>query len=938
MLRDAITFALIAGAGSTGVAFAQSATTDLDRVQVTGSRIRQATLETAQPIVMMTRDDIQKQGFTSVSDIIQNLTATGSPAISRADALASGEEVGGQYVDLRNLGPERTLVLIDGKRMGITSGGYSDLASIPSSVVERIEVLTDGASAVYGSDAIAGVVNIITRKNFDGLEANAYLGQYGEGDGQKQSFDFVIGTASDRGSITLGAEYTKENEVKAKDREFSAYPQGRYHPAEGWSAISEKGILIDPNTGDYYSLNPGTDSADLANYHPFTSADRSNASQQMWLQSRLERRSVFANASFDFSDNLRFVADALYTHRESTSQIAGYPYRSEAYGTLLSGDSAFNPFPGQDVDFMRRGWEVPRQTTSELTTYRFSGGLEGTFTFLDRDWDWDAGYVYNQNKGTVTGSGNFFTPNVANALGPSFIDADGVAKCGSAGAVIDGCIPWNPLLPYGFTGPGSLSNPELQRYLFLNSHDTSKTTTHIYSANLSGRLVTLPAGDLMVAAGYEHRKEDAEYNPDALKQSGLSTDLAGGPTKGGYSLDEFYLEFKIPILADMAFAKELSLDIAGRYSDYDTFGDTVNSKFSLTWRPIEDLLFRGTYATGFRAPTVGVLYGGDSETFDSYTDPCDTLFGQAASNPAVAARCAAAGVPAGFRQEAAGGVPAEGREEASNYPFTAGSNPDVQAETSKSWNFGVVYSPRAINGLDISLDWWKIKIDDVIRAETFTDILYGCYVLSNSADCGKFTRDPARGYQVTEAYRAYTNAGYQKTAGYDLGINYRILDTAIGDFNVSWKTTYVDYLESKRNNQSDTIVEQYTGWATPAGISFRVRSNLNVDWNYGDFGVSYGLRYYSGAKEQCYYAGECTRDYYSSPYTGPVALRDVGSNTFHDLQVRWNAPWNATISMGANNVFDHQGAQMYMQPGSSYPYYGGFDIGRFVYMKYQQRF
>ncbi|MGH8240980.1 MAG: TonB-dependent receptor plug domain-containing protein, partial [Steroidobacteraceae bacterium] len=185
---------------------AASGTTDLDRISVTGSRIRQANMETAQPVIALTRADIEKQGFTSVADIVQNLSATGSPAISRADALSSGEEVGGQYVDLRNLGPERTLVLLDGKRMGVSSGGYTDLASIPTSVVERIEVLTDGASAIYGSDAIAGVVNIITRKNFDGLEASFYKGQYGQGDGDKTTYNFVYGQTGERGSITFGAE------------------------------------------------------------------------------------------------------------------------------------------------------------------------------------------------------------------------------------------------------------------------------------------------------------------------------------------------------------------------------------------------------------------------------------------------------------------------------------------------------------------------------------------------------------------------------------------------------------------------------------------------------------------------------------------------------------------------------------------------------------
>ena len=920
--------------------------TNLDRIEVTGSRIRQASSETAQPVIALQRADIEKQGYTSVADIVQNLSATGSPAISRADALSSGEEVGGQYVDLRNLGPQRTLVLLDGKRMGVSSGGYTDLASIPTSMVERVEVLTDGASALYGSDAIAGVINVITRKNFDGLEASAYVGQYGQGDGHKETYNFVYGASNDRGSLTLGAEYSKEDPVYAKNRDYSASPNGYFHPvptadaSNGWSAISEKGVLLDAD-GNMYSLNPGGNPRNFADYHDFSNADLSNPSQQMFLQTGIERRSVFANGNFDFTDNVRGTASVLYTERETLQQVAGYPYRSVAFDSPLSGESYFNPLPGQDVDFMRRTWEVPRQTRSELNTFRFSGGLEGSFQLGDNYWDWDVGYVYNRNKGTKTGTGNLFVPNVQNAVGPSFLDSDGVVKCGSAGNVIAGCTPWNPLLPNGAAGAGSLADPALQAYLFLPSHDTSMSTTKVYSANLSGTIMALPAGDLAMAAGVEHRSEDARYDPDALLQSGLSTDLAGAPTRGGYSLDEVYLEFNIPVLADMPFAKELSFDVAGRYSDYNTFGDTTNSKFGMKWKPIDDLLVRGTYATGFRAPTVSDLYGGTSQTFDSYTDPCDTLFGAATRNAGVATRCGGT-VPANFRQEASGGVDASGPGSQSNYAYLSGSNPQLLPETSKTYTLGLVYSPSYVNGLDISLDWWKIRIDNVIAAESVTSILNQCYVQNIGAACDRFVRDATSG-QVIDVTRTLINGGYQETAGYDLGVRYRLSDTGFGNFVFDWKTTYVDYQEYKRDNESETPIEQHNGWGSSDwGSNFRVRSNLNVDWSYGSFGVNWGVRYYSGLREACSYdlggGSECNEPGFTSAYTLEQPSRTVGSNTFHDVQIRYNAPWDATVSLGANNVFNHQGPIMYSQPNSNFSYNGSFDIGRMLYMKYTQRF
>ncbi|MGE8226768.1 MAG: TonB-dependent receptor domain-containing protein [Stenotrophomonas sp.] len=924
---------------------AAAGATTLDRLEVTGSRIRSASMETAQPVIALQRADIEKQGFTSVADIVQNLAATGSPAISRADALTSGEEVGGQYVDLRNLGPERTLVLLDGKRMGSSTGGYTDLASIPTSVVERIEVLTDGASAIYGSDAIAGVINIITRKNFDGLEASVYRGQYGQGDGDKETYNFVYGQTGERGSVTFGAEYSSEKPVAAKDRRFSRTGNGQWHPvptsvdeANGWSAATNKGILIDKDD-NWYVKNQGAAGSDLADFHEFGVADYGNPSAEMWLQNKLERRSIFANGNFDVTENIRATANALYTKRTATSQIAGYPYQSERFDTPMSADSAFNPL-GEEASFIRRTSEMPRQTESEQETFRFSAGLEGAFEFADRYFDWDVGYVYNQNKGVKTGTGDLFTPNVANAVGPSFIK-DGVAYCGTESKVIAGCTPWNPLLGYGETGIGGLTgNQALQDYLFLPSHDTYTNTTKVLSANLSGSVVTLPAGDLAFAAGYEHREESGKYSPDAMLQSGLSTSLAGGPTQGKYELDEFYLEMNVPILADMPFAKELSLDLAGRYSDYSTFGDTINSKFGLKWKPIDDLLVRATYATGFRAPNISNMYGGVSQTFDSYTDPCDSTFGAAVRNPSVAAACQAGGLASDFRQITSGGALSTGPGTQSYSPFESGSNPELMPETSKTWTAGLVYSPSYVQGLDVSLDWWKIRINNVIAAESVTSILNQCYVLGIDSACDRFTRGTSgrTNGQVIDVTRTLINGGYQETAGFDLGIKYRLPELAIGNFVVDWKTTYVDYLEYKRDNEAGTPTEQSTGWEG----NFRVRSNLNVDWSYGDFGVNWGVRYYSSMKEACSYdmdgGPECNMPDFNSPYTLAQPTHERGSNTFHDVQVRYNAPWKATISVGVNNVFNHEGPVMYSQPNSSFSYYGGFDIGRFMYMKYSQRF
>ncbi|KRG70214.1 TonB-dependent receptor [Pseudoxanthomonas dokdonensis] len=964
-------FALFASAVSlTGTAAAQDAepaqqATTLDKVQVTGSRIRQVDKETAAPVLLIDRAAIEKQGFNSVADILQNVAATGSPAISRTSPLSSGEAVGGQYIDLRNLGAERTLILVNGKRLGATNGGLQDVASIPAAMVERVEILKDGASTTYGSDAIAGVINIITRSDFDGMEANAYLGQYDEGDGDRQQYSFVMGFTGDRGSLTAGVEYTKENPVWAGDRWFSkttypSTPKGD-RLLDDQSGSSRYSILLNPTGRVDDKGNPifdrltldreggNYDTSDINNYRPYSrDLDGTYPGLQSTVYSGIERKSAFLNGKFDITENVRFNTDVLFTDRDSFAQNAGYPYQSAAWGTPLSADSVFNP-RDVDVNFIRRPWEVPRGVYNNLQTFRFTGALEGSFQIGDRFWDWDAGALYNQNKGVQTSTGNLNTANVANAVGPSFINADGVVQCGTApgpntsiplGTGGGNCTPWNPLIPYGIGGANSLQDPNVIAYLYQPGQAISKTQTNDYFANLSGTLFELPAGDLGVAVGVEHRKESGSFSPDALAQTGVSTDLASGPTSGQYSLDEAYLELLVPVLADMPGAQELSLTAATRYSDYDTFGDTVNSKFGFTWKPLDSLLVRGTWAEGFRAPTIADLYGGTSDSFETYADPCDSQYGTPT------ARCAADGAGAGFRQAAnrPDGV-SNAKFDQSNIPFKSGSNPNLTPETSESQTLGLVWSPGFAENLNMSLDWWKIKIENTITADDPTSMLNDCYVAGIESRCQgptTFTRDPNTG-AITALSFGGRNAGYQQTEGFDFDLTYA-LDTDWGRFSLNSQTTYVAQNELKQDN-SDSPPLQLNGTSNSTyGAYFRVRSNLGVSWDMGDFGVTWNARYYSGLRSDCLSLEDfpeiCSQPNYAAPETQGeiVPKNELGANTFHDIQGRWNTPWNGTIAIGVNNVFDHNAGADYNQPNSGYSYYGGYDIGRFMYMKYQQRF
>ncbi|HZH42997.1 MAG TPA: TonB-dependent receptor [Lysobacter sp.] len=1016
-LRDAITYALLFGAAS-GTALAQETGSGegeqaktLDRIEVTGTRIRQVDVETAQPVTFITRQDIERQGFQSVADILQNISATGTPPISRAQPLSAGEAVGGVYISLRNLGAQRTLVLLNGRRLGITTSGLSDIATIPASAVERIEVLKDGASSIYGSDAIAGVINVITRSNYEGATASAYYGEYDEGDGAVTRGDFVMGFSGDRGSLTIGAEWTKEDPVFARDRPYAAFPRSDIHPTDQWTAVSQYGgfvttaanqvpglpagtrVMLRPggnprNPADYVAQNVTTGSCPSntpaapgpGTCIPGSIEGKSNTNQQTDLRNPLESKSLFVDGIFDITDSIRFRTNLLYSNRQASRTVAGYPLQatsptvSQGGPIVLSSTSYFNPFGVDISSWWRRTWEIPRVSESDLTTYRFTGVFEGSFDVGSRTFDWDVSYLHNENRLIQETYGNLNIPRLRLATGPSFLNAQGRVQCGTAAAPIgfDACVPFNPFLPAGTEGQGGLTNNQaLRDYLFQMEKATGRTQTTVISANIAGTIATLPAGDLGFAFGLENRKEEGGFTPDALATAGQSTNLASLPTSGEYSVDEAYIELQVPILADMPFARELSLNIASRYSDYDTFGDTTNNKFSLKWKPFDSLLLRATYADGFRAPTINDLYGGGSQTFSFFTDPCDVSFGSSASNPTTRANCVngvggngALGALANtFRQLAQGGANAGAPNSQTPVPFNSGSNPNLRPEISKSQTIGFVWSPPFVEGLNMALDWWKIRIADTIVPDSPNQILNDCYVLGIASRCAPtvFTRDPVRGHVNFLSFTGI-NAGFRKAEGFDFDITYRLPTERFGTFTVASNSTYTvrDYLVTGTAPQRPL---SNVGLAGAAATTFRLRSNLNVSWQMGSFGVSWIARYYSGMKETCTYFTptsaananqgvqpvtvdhlECNDIGYAPTgnLTGTTSQltrrRHVGSNTFNDVQFRWEAPWNATIAVGANNVFEKVGPVMYTQPSANVSYYGGFDVGRFWYVKYTQRF
>jgi len=978
ILIAGLTFAVSAGHAqqdaSTG-----SSVDELETVVVTGSRIRRAEAETAQPVAVISREDIENQGFTSVADILQNTTVTGTPPLSRASPLSSGENAGGNYISLRNLGASRTLVLVNGRRMPISTSGLADISLLPSVAVERLDILKDGASSIYGSDAIGGVINLITRSKFTGTTANVYFGEYGEGDGLTKRVDFITGIAGEKGSIAVAAEWTEEQRVSAADRPYSSTPRSSLHPTDGWTIVGQFGgfqttattPIPGVATGTRVVLIPGADPRLPSSYRAQninsstcagateatgctagSIADKSNTNLQTDLRTPLKRRSVNIDGLYEINDAVALRINALYSAREAERQVAGFPMQAVSYTISMAADSYFNPTGRAISTWWRRSWEVPRVSGSDLTTFQFAGTLLGDFELANREFSWDVSYLHANNDSLQASYGNWNVPRTVQATGSSFLNAQGVVQCGTPTAPISlaSCVPMNPFLPFGQSGQGSLASKAVQDFLFQEEHATGQTTTTVFSANLTGDLFELPAGPLGFAIGVESRKEAGAFTPDPLAVTGASTNLAAGPTKGRYTVDEYYGELSIPVLADLPLIKALNISLSSRMSDYDTFGDTTNSKAGLEWRPMDGLLVRGTWAEGFRAPTIADLFGGGSQTFSFFTDPCDTNFGSSATNPTTRANCVTAmgALANSFRQLAQGFIPATAPNAQTPVAFISGSNPTLQPEISESKTAGIVWSPSFVTGLNVALDWWTIRIDNTIVADSPSLILADCYVASIASRCSSalFTRDPVRG-NVNFLSFGGRNAGFREVEGYDLELGYRFTTERFGNFSISSTTTYTDKDVSVATNDPRVPIS-----AVGAPGIFKIRSNLSLNWQHGDFGVSWNARYYSEMFEACTYfiPGSTTpnlecNNIQNRPTglvtgtTSQLTRRNyVGGNTFNDVQVRWNTPWNGTLAVGANNVFDRVGPVMYSQPSSNVSYYGGFDIGRFGYVKYTQKF
>ncbi len=895
----------------------------MERIEVTGSRIKKAEIEEQVPVQVITREDIDRTGLTSVADVVQLLTASGSALNTKFNSSGNfgfspngdGVGAGSAQVDLRHLGSKRVLVLVDGIRWVNESsasgvGASTDLNTIPLALVERVEVLKDGASSIYGSDAIAGVVNIITRRDFDGAEISGYYGEF-DGDGETKRGDFSWGGSDGEGlNWFFSASYVEQDPVFSRDREQAAFPVPGTGLTFGSSATPQgRFIFINPVANSACPLvdlddNPATPPVAFCNittpngrtfspspsfpgdFIPFSTASRFNFSQFNLVLTPSERSSVFGQFRLPFNDNLTMYAKALYNRRESVNQAAPEPiFLGPDAGTgnpfadniTISRFNQFNPFgidlgPNNLILVGRRPIEGgPRVFEQDVETLYIGGGLEGSMIWNDSPWYWDVNVMFSNNDARQTNFGSYDIGNINQALGPN-------ALC------VAPCVPLNI-----FGGPGTIT-PAMLNFIQPVFRDASRNSISLFSANLSGDLFALPAGPLAMATGFEHRRLEGSYNPDPLTVAGRYNGVPSLPTSGEYDVSEVFVEFSVPLIADAPFAKKLDLSLAGRYSDYSTFGGEFTPKYGLRWQVVDEFLVRATFAEGFRAPSIGELFGSAARADLVIDDPC--LIGLDGSPPnGNPANCAALGVPGGAAQAN------------SQISVTTGGNAGLEPERADTFTAGFVWSPEfAANGvwsdrLDIEVTYYDQEVQGAIQAIDAQTQLNLCVATLSPQFCNGISRASTGG--INGFSNRLTNLGAIETSGWDFDLTWVLPETGFGRFKFVWLNTYVD--DYKAVGAAGQVQPRAVGIEVNDSAIPEWTSTAILDWRLGSWTAAYTARHTSDLVEQC---GDAAGfPVCSNPVAGTNRL---GSVTYHDFQVgyRLDVLRGLQLTAGLNNAFD----------------------------------
>lgn len=900
------------------------AVTEVEGLVVTGSHLRRTDFTSAAPIEVITAEESELKGLVDTGTILQ--TATVASGSFQANNLLSGYVItGGQNVNtisLRGLGAERTLVLLNGRRLPPSGQGGTvgpiDLNVIPSSVIDRVEILKDGASSIYGSDAVAGVVNLITKRDTDGIEMTGTAIVPGDSGGRQYRLSATYGKVLDRGYFTVSGDYTELTALKAYERDMTSCAADYLFDPDTHEPVD----FTDPATGKakcYDAINAGWQSYDVYGGVFIWDPDQSNAPPggypaaatttegilPDWVRccragqpatypygpyqneevlntdviSPVKRYSLFATGAYDLTPGIEAYGELLLNRREDTATYYQYlfewVYPSNPNNTVAEGLQE-----GGASGYARPLITFPYNSEVEVDYYRLLGGLRGTFhnlPFLD-GWDWD---VYVQGgKSEAKYTADFIYQDRIYALtGPGVAcDQDQITISGGDCSDLPGGIPW-------FTDRvlnGDLTDAERN---FIKSRETGTTDYEqwMVEGSISGDIFQLPAGPLSGAFGAVYRHDELDDQPGFNAQNanywGFSTT---GRTAGDDSVREVWGELEAPLLRDLILVDRLTANISGRYTDYDSYGSDSTYKIGLDWQVIPSFRLRATKGTAFRAPALFELYLADQTAFFSGNDPCARW--EESSDPAIQANCESIGIPEGYTGP--GETPM----------VTSGGGAGLlKAETSEAETIGFVYTPPMFN-LSIAVDYFEFEVNNEVATFGSTNILNSCYGAPPSQFpndfCTLITRDPDT-HDITEIRDNYLNINQQLNRGLDLNVRY-VHELNIGKFTLEGQFTW--QFEDVTNLLGGSATD-YNGSTTEPDFTGQV----NLQYDYGDWTGFWSVDMYGKASDTEIFEDDV---FPSNRYMQYVYYKQYTEFTaYHTLSVR-KVFDDLTVHLGVQNLFD----------------------------------
>lgn len=934
-VAQAIRIAMMIGATATVATPAYSAEqnqaeaeADVERIQVTGSRIKRTELSTPAPVMTINAQELVRFGNPDLGSVLAELPAIGatSTIIGNNNSNASA---GVSSVDLRRLGTKRTLVLINGKRhvAGAPGSSQVDLATIPTALIERIEVITGGASAIYGSDAVSGVVNVILKEDFNGLEFNLTGGNSTEGVGNENYTFNVLGGgdfADGKGNATFFAGIEDITEVMKSDiRQFDNWgefdnPENTgeedgiadriYGPRRGSEMINNNGVM-NPFSGSRFTFDTagnrhdacerGLRSSGAFGQIPADCSEYSFQTEEFENYSpAIQRTTVGSTLNYEISENINFFGDFKYSRADIQQQfqpafsfggiginVADNAFLSDDVRTELGGTGTTSM-----AKFFGELGNRSAKNTRDL--FRVVGGFDGAFSAGETDIDYELFYIYGETKNKRVMENDLIVGNMHAAIDSVIDPATGQAVCrsqlasaqgddysDSATVNADACAAYNPF------GYGQAS-AEAMDWISADVTREDVIKQEVIGGSLatdSSAFFELPGGAIGIAAGFEYRTESSASYTDELTKSDVLTSSATPDSFGEYDVSEMFAEVSLPILANVFLAHELTLDAAYRYADYSHAGSTDAWKVGMMYAPIESFSFRGTFGEAVRAPNINEAFSPISPGFSSIDDPCDA--NRIDDDPDRAGNCASLGIPAGW--EASDSV---------SINVLSGGNDQLTPETSTSLTVGAIWTPDFIENFSVTLDYYDIEIEDAIIEVASQNIIDNCVDATGGIDdnyCNAVDRGADHNIDLVRS--GFLNASAYNAAGIDMEVFYGF-DLgelgAVGQLDV--KLFVAKLLELERfefQDRPDEINDEKGEVGDP-----ELQARFTASYSIEDIKVSWTARYMDSVANFDVSPGGGSPEDISPAYAPSI--------TTHDLSLGYVVNDHVQLNVGLRNIFD----------------------------------